>query len=103
MEKTFADCSLVRLPRKFTEKTFLNSYKTLKFVKVFSLKSFHYTVHIHLPHAPDNSMHTHTHVQVTLEFFERKKSRWLLPAETVNWEVWHLMVTVVEPGNQQGR
>ena len=43
------------------------------------------------------------HMQVTLEFYERKKGRWLLPAETVNWEVWHLMVTIIEPGNKQGR
>ena len=41
-------------------------------------------------------------MKVTLEFYERKKGRWLLPAETVNWEVWHLMVTIIEPGNEQG-
>ena len=41
-------------------------------------------------------------VQLTLEFFERRKSRWLLPAETVNWEVWHLELTVTEPQSEQG-
>jgi len=43
-EKTFADCSLVlpmnaTLPN-FAKKLFTNSHKTLKFAKVFSLKSF---------------------------------------------------------------
>ena len=44
-EKTFVDCSL--LPHQWTSHTqilwrklFTNSYKTMKFVKVFSLKSF---------------------------------------------------------------
>lgn len=41
-------------------------------------------------------------VQLTLEFFERRKSRWLLPAETVNWEVWTLELTVIEPQSEQG-
>ena len=37
------DCSLGSLPKmppNFAEKTFVNSYKTSKFVKVFSLESF---------------------------------------------------------------
>jgi len=38
--------------------------------------------------------------KVTLEFYEKKKGRWLLPAETVNWEVWHLRVAIVEPGTE---
>ena len=42
-EKTFADCLLVSLPKdamppNFTEKTFANSYKTSKFMQVFSLE-----------------------------------------------------------------
>ena len=40
--------------------------------------------------------------QITLEFFERKKGRWLMPAETVNWEVWHLALTLVEPASELG-
>ncbi len=32
-----------------------------------------------------------------MEFYERKRSRWLLPAETSNWEVWSLGVTIVQP------
>ena len=48
VEKTFADCSLVlpivpledATPSNFAEKTFANSHKTSKFVKVFSLESF---------------------------------------------------------------
>ena len=45
VEKTFVDCSLVLLPKdamppNFTEKTFANSYKILKFAEVFSLESF---------------------------------------------------------------
>ena len=44
VEKTFADCSLVlqkdaTVPN-FVEKAFAISHKTLKFAKVFSLKSF---------------------------------------------------------------
>ena len=44
LKKTFAKCSLV-LPKDTTspnlaEKTFVNSHKTLKLAKVFSLKSF---------------------------------------------------------------
>lgn len=40
--------------------------------------------------------------KLTLEFFERRKGRWLLPAETVNWEVWHLELCVTEPQSEQG-
>ena len=40
---------------------------------------------------------------MTLEFFERRKGRWLLPGETVNWEVWQLELTVSEPQSEQGR
>jgi autophagy-related protein 101 len=39
--------------------------------------------------------------KITLEFFERKKGRWLLPAENVSWEVWHLVVTVAEPASEE--
>ena len=44
-EKTFTDCSLVSppkdaMPPDFMEKIFMNNYKTSKFTKVFSLKSF---------------------------------------------------------------
>ena len=49
MEKTFADCSLVSsivppkeaTPPNFAEKTFVNRYKTLKFVKIFPSKVSH--------------------------------------------------------------
>ena len=50
----------------------------------------------------DSFIPRYTYMKVTLEFYERKKGQWLLPAETVNWEVWHLMVTIIEPGNEQG-
>ena len=43
-KKIFVDCSVVppnnAMPPNFTEKTFANSHKTSKYVKVFSLKSF---------------------------------------------------------------
>jgi len=44
-EKTFTDCSLlpcrkVPSPQNFTAKTFVDSHKTAKFAKVFSLESF---------------------------------------------------------------
>ena len=45
---------------------------------------------------------TYTLIQITLEFYERKKGRWLLPAENVNWEVWHLTLTVAELSSEQG-
>ena len=32
-------------PQNFTEKTFTNSHKTTKFVKVFSLESYIYGIH----------------------------------------------------------
>lgn len=35
--------------------------------------------------------------KISLEFYERKKPRWLLPAETSNWETWQLTLHVVEP------
>ena len=38
-EKTFVKCSLV-LPNDATPQNFTNSHKSLKFTKVFSLKSF---------------------------------------------------------------
>ena len=42
--KTFTDCSVVppmdATPPNFMKKTFPNSHKTSKFVKVFSLESF---------------------------------------------------------------
>ena len=41
---TFVDCSLVlpkdATPLNFEEETFVNSHKTLKFTRVFSLESF---------------------------------------------------------------
>ena len=45
IRKTFADCfsfatAKDATPPNFTEKTFVNSHKTTKFAKVFSLKSF---------------------------------------------------------------
>ena len=55
VEKTFVDCLLV-LPKhatspNFAETTFTNSHKLLKFVKVFSLKSFplYSSYNSHLP------------------------------------------------------
>ena len=43
-EKTFADCSLVppkdAMPPNLAKTTFVNSYKTSNFAKVFSLESF---------------------------------------------------------------
>lgn len=40
--------------------------------------------------------------KISLEFFERKKARWLLPPEVVNWEVWHLHLVIIEPSSDQG-
>ena len=46
--KPFADCSLLlpkdAMPPNFAAKTFMNSHKTLKFVKVFFLEVSHHTV-----------------------------------------------------------
>ena len=48
-EENFGDCSLLLCQKdatlpNFREKTFANSHTTVKFVKVFSLKTSHYTV-----------------------------------------------------------
>lgn len=37
-----------------------------------------------------------------MEFFERKKGRWLLPAETSSWETWQLILHVVEIKTDSG-
>jgi hypothetical protein len=37
--------------------------------------------------------------KILLEFYEKKKGRWLLPAETSSWEAWQLTLHVVEPNN----
>ncbi|CAI8026979.1 Autophagy-related protein 101 [Geodia barretti] len=39
--------------------------------------------------------------KITLEFYERKKGRWLLPAENVSWEVWHLILSLTEPTSEE--
>ena len=41
--------------------------------------------------------------QLKLEFFERKKGRWLLPAETSNWEVWTLQLNLIDPQSEEGQ
>ena len=41
--------------------------------------------------------------QLKLEFFERKKGRWLLPAETSNWEVWTLQINLIDPQSEEGK
>jgi autophagy-related protein 101 len=41
--------------------------------------------------------------KILLEFYEKKKGRWLLPAETSSWEAWQLTLHVVEPNNDTGK
>lgn len=38
--------------------------------------------------------------KLTLEFYE-KKARWLLPPEIINWEVWHLQLSIFEPMSEE--
>ncbi|XP_065896683.1 autophagy-related protein 101-like [Dysidea avara] len=33
--------------------------------------------------------------QITLEFYERRKARWIIFADNLNWEVWRLKLNVV--------
>jgi len=41
-------------------------------------------------------------LQLTLEFYERKKTSWLFPAEITNWEVWHIHLAVFDPSSEEG-
>ena len=41
-------------------------------------------------------------LQLTLEFYERKKTSWLFPAEITNWEVWHIHLSVFDPSSEEG-
>ena len=42
------------------------------------------------------------YLQVKLEFYERKKGRWLLPAEVSNWEVWSVQLDLTHPRSDDG-
>ena len=37
-----------------------------------------------------------------LEFYERKKGRWLLPGETVSWEAWQVKAKVARISSEEG-
>ena len=37
-----------------------------------------------------------------LEFYERKKGRWLLPGETVSWEAWQVKAKVARISSEGG-
>lgn len=41
--------------------------------------------------------------QISLEFYQKKKSRWLFSDECIPWEVWTIRVNVVNLANEQER
>ena len=41
--------------------------------------------------------------QISLEFFHKRRARWLLPAECIPWEVWSIKLDVVTLGNEHER
>lgn len=41
--------------------------------------------------------------QISLEFYQKKKSRWPFSDECIPWEVWNLKVNVVTLANEQER
>lgn len=41
--------------------------------------------------------------QISLEFYQKKRARWLLPAESIPWEVWNIKVNVVTLPNENER
>jgi len=41
--------------------------------------------------------------QISLEFFQRKRTRWPFPAENIPWEVWTVRVEIVSLANESER
>ncbi|XP_077987763.1 autophagy-related protein 101-like [Glandiceps talaboti] len=41
--------------------------------------------------------------QISLEFYQRKKTRWPFPAESIPWEVWTLKLNVITLTNEHER
>jgi len=41
--------------------------------------------------------------QISLEFFQRRRTRWPFPPENIPWEVWTVRVEIVTLGNEQER
>ncbi|CAN8027823.1 unnamed protein product, partial [Ixodes persulcatus] len=41
--------------------------------------------------------------QISLEFYQKKRGHWLLPTESIPWEVWNIKVNVVTLPNEHGQ
>ncbi|CAN7950904.1 unnamed protein product, partial [Ixodes pacificus] len=41
--------------------------------------------------------------QISLEFYQKKRGHWLLPTESIPWEVWNIKVNVVTLPNEHER
>ena len=39
---------------------------------------------------------------VSLEFYQKRRLRWPMPAETTPWEVWNIKITLVSLPNEHG-
>lgn len=41
-------------------------------------------------------------LQISLEFFQRKRQRWLFQPECIPWEVWTVKLDVITLNNEHG-
>ena len=46
---------------------------------------------------------SHAFLQLTLEFYERRKGRWLIFADNSSWEMWKLKLNVVRIKTDAGK
>lgn len=41
--------------------------------------------------------------QISLEFYQKKRTRWLFPGESIPWEVWTVKINIIQLSNEQER
>ena len=42
-------------------------------------------------------------LQISLEFYQKKKARWPFAAECIPWEVWTVKLDIIELANEHGK
>lgn len=42
-------------------------------------------------------------LQISLEFYQKKRGRWPFPAECIPWEVWTVKLDILTLNNESGR
>ena len=42
-------------------------------------------------------------LQISLEFYQRKRARWPFPAECIPWEVWTIKLDIITLNNEHGK